>query len=233
MDRGRILLKESKNVGLVIPVYNVGTHLPDVLTKCLKYIDPSKIYVIDDGCTDGSIDLIQSFQVQIIRHEENMGKGVALKTGFQKAIEDKLDAVITLDGDGQHDPDSIPDFIDVYTQTKAHVIMGKRSFKPDHMPLDRIFSNVMSSLFTSELCGQWIPDSQCGFRLIQTQVLKKIPLKTNHYEMETEILIKAVRHGYKLESCPIHITYGESVSHINRIRDSLRFIKLLIRLVLE
>lgn len=224
---------KKHKIGLVIPAYNVGTHLSDVLTHCLNYINGNHIYVIDDGSTDGSIELIQSFPIKIIRHMQNQGKGVALKSGFENAIKDNLDAIITLDGDGQHNPDYIPDFIKIYNRTKAHIIVGARPFRPGYMPLDRIVSNTMSSLLTSELCGQWIPDSQCGFRLIQTKVLKKIPLKTKHYEMETEILIKAVRHGYKLESCPINLTYGESVSHINRCKDSLRFIKLLLKLVIE
>ncbi len=222
-----------KKIGLVIPAYNVGHHLPDVITKCLNYIEGNSIFIIDDGCTDESIDLIRGYPVSIITHSKNLGKGAALKTGFNQAIKNRLEAVITLDADGQHDPDYIPQFIETYNKTGAHIIIGKRPFRPDYMPPDRIFSNVVSSLLTSELCGQWIPDSQCGFRLIQTKVLKNIPLKTEHYETETEILIKAVRYGYKLETCPVFIKYGESVSHINRYRDTLKFIKLLIKMSLE
>ncbi len=189
--------------------------------------------MIDDGCSDNSMQMAKDFQVQIIKHPHNLGKGAALRSGFKQAISDKLDAVITIDGDGQHDPKYIPDIIRIFNKTRADIILGKRSFRPGDMPLDRIFSNIVSSLLISEACGQWIPDSQCGFRLISTQVLKQIPLRTNHYETETEILIKAVRKKFKITSCPIKITYDTSTSHIHRFRDTMRFIKILIKLMLE
>ena len=118
---------------MVIPVYNVGDCLPSVLSNCLEFIPGNFIYVIDDGCTDDSISLIEQLPVRILRHKRNLGKGAALKYGFSKAISDKLDAVITIDGDGQHDPEYIPDLIRTYEKTSADIVLGKRS--ADHPSL--------------------------------------------------------------------------------------------------
>jgi glycosyltransferase involved in cell wall biosynthesis len=221
------------NIGVIIPVYNVGVLLEDVLSKVLAYVSPNRIYVIDDGSTDNSADIALKAGVGLIRHEINSGKGEALKSGFKRILEDALDGVITLDGDGQHDPAFIPDFIETAESSSSELVLGVRRFRIGEMPLDRIFSNRTTSLIVSLLSGKKVPDSQCGYRLIRSSVLKGLTLKSSYYETETELLVRAAWKGCKIEFCPVSITYSGEPSHIHRLRDTVCFCRLIVRLILE
>lgn len=170
---------------------------------------------------------------RLIRHPVNLGKGEALKTGFRAVLKAGLDGVITLDGDGQHDPGCIPNFLRALSITNSDIILGTRSLRLGAMPLDRIFSNRMSSLLVSALSGKWIPDSQCGYRLIRTVVFKNLTLQTGHYETETELLVKAVRRGCRIGFCPIPVRQVQGSSHIRRFQDTVRFLWLLYRLLMK
>jgi glycosyltransferase involved in cell wall biosynthesis len=218
-------------VGVIIPAYNVGKRIEDVLLKVRRYIPDQSICVIDDGSTDASIDSVQCRTIHLIRHQSNSGKGEALKSGFQWILSDGFDGVLTLDGDGQHDGDSIPDFISAVERTSADIILGVRRFRIGEMPIDRICSNRLTSLLVSMMTGQWIPDSQTGYRFIKSDVLKDITLHTSHYETETELLVKAIRKGYSVSFCPIGVDYDNVISHIDRVKDSERFCRLLIQLM--
>ena len=218
-------------IGTVIPAYNVGDRLHDVLLKVVRYIPPKRIYVVDDGSVDSTANVAEQFGVVISQHGMNKGKGEALKTGFQLALEDHLDGIITLDGDGQHDPDSIPEFIQTMETSSCDVVLGVRSFRIGRMPLDRICSNLISSIVVSLTVGKWIPDSQCGYRLIRSSVLRNIYLFSSFYEIETELLIKAVRNGCKISTMPISLIYNDSNSHIKRFVDTKHFCKMILRLI--
>ena len=218
-------------IGIVIPAYNVGDRLQNVLLKALAYIPKHNIYVVDDGSTDSTAEVADRQGVVLFRHKANKGKGEALKSGFQLVLEDNLDGVITLDADGQHDPDHIPDFIFFLEKTASDMVLGVRRFRIGEMPLDRFCSNLLSSLLVSTLAGKWIPDSQCGYRLIRSSVLKNIRLFSDHYELESELLIKAIRMGCRVSFCPITVRYGEAGSHIRRFRDTKRFCRMILKLI--
>jgi len=215
--------------GVIIPVFNVGERLRPLLADLVGYVHKKHIYIINDGSTDGSMDSIRKEGYTVFDHSQNRGKGEALKSGFFLAIRSDLEAVITLDGDGQHDPGYIPEFIRIANKKKADLVLGLRSFKPGIMPPDRIFANYVTSLITSIAAGHRILDSQNGYRLIRTNVLKNLDLKTSHYELETEILIKAARKKYTIAYCPISLIYEGAASHIHRLRDSLRFCSLILK----
>jgi glycosyltransferase involved in cell wall biosynthesis len=221
------------NVGAVIPAYNESEKLPFVLSQVTRYISNSLICVVDDGSYDNTAQIASQFQVCLIQHPSNRGKGEALKSGFQWAVSKYLDGVITLDGDGQHDPVFIPKFIARMKLEKSDLIIGKRQFRMGNMPLDRICSNRFSSLITSLLIGKWIPDSQCGFRLIRTSLIKNISLLTNRFETETELLIKAAWAGKKIAFCSIDVKYEDENSSIHHFSDSLRFCQMLFRIIKE
>lgn len=218
-------------IGIVIPAYNVEERLQDVLLKSLKTIPGKRIFVVDDGSSDSTADIAVSNGVLLFKHDNNKGKGEALKTGFQLILKNNLDGVITLDGDGQHDPDDIPRFISIQEEENADLVLGSRQYRIGEMPVDRICSNRLSSLIVSLVSGKWIPDSQCGYRLIRSSVLKNIRLFSNHYELESELLIKAIRMGYRPSICPITVRYGEAGSHIRRFRDTKRFCRMILRLI--
>jgi len=211
----------------IIPAYQTADYLKDVITNTQKYL--TDVLVVDDG-SGGSISEIAEKSGAIVEcHIINRGKGAALKTGFRYAIEHNYDTVITLDNDGQHDPSYIPDFLEAHERYRADLIIGSRVRNKADMPLDRRFSNFMTSKFLSILLGEKIEDSQSGFRLISVPLLKTIRLKSDRFQLETEIIIKAVKAGFKIGFVPIKVVYGKKFpSSINRWLDTCRWLEMVL-----
>ncbi len=220
-------------IGVVIPAYNVGSSLDAVLSKVLNHVHKKFVFVVDDGSSDSTYDVAEKSGVNFLRHEKNMGKGAALRDGFHLALCSGIEAVFTIDGDGQHDPDCIPDFINLMREEASDIVLGVRPLKINNMSLDRIVSNRLSSLIISMITGKWFRDSQCGFRLIRSMVLQRMLLTSSHYEMETELLIKAAWMGFKISFCPIKQIRNRGGSSIMRYRDTIRFCKLILNLIKE
>lgn len=219
--------------GAVIPAFNVGDRLNNVLFKTLQFIPAQNVYVVDDGSTDGTSEIGSRLGVTVLHHATNRGKGEALKTGFRQCLRDGLDVTFTIDGDGQHDPCAIPAFLETMEADQSDVVVGLRRFTGCRMPWDRICSNGISSLITSFIAGFRVKDSQCGFRLIRTEVLQSLPLRSKRYELETELLIRALWMGFQISHCPVQVTYADEPSHIRRWTDTVRFCRLWIRLIRE
>ena len=211
----------------VIPAYQVAPYLKDVIDGVKKYLDD--ILVVDDGSTDKTGDIAGDCGVQLIIHDVNRGKGAALKTGFAHAIKHNYDAVITIDGDGQHEPDFIPMFFKMYEKTRADMIIGSRVKDKADMSFPRRCSNFLTSQILSYLLKTRIEDSQCGYRLITIPLLKQVCLNSNRYQMETEIIIKAIQAGFKVAFAPIRVIYGKNFpSSINHFTDTFRWIKMVL-----
>ena len=140
-------------------------------------------------------------------------------------LDKDYDAVITMDGDGQHLPEDLPSFVQKAGNSESHILIGNRMDETGKMPWVRIITNKLMSWLISHFAKQKIPDSQCGFRLIKKEVLQKINLVTNKYEIESELLIKAARSGYTIESVPIHTVYLNEKSCIHPFWDTLRFFR--------
>ncbi|HLC96702.1 MAG TPA: glycosyltransferase family 2 protein [Candidatus Nanoarchaeia archaeon] len=208
----------------IIPSYNHGLHLQRVVKDIKSYC--TDILVVDDGSTDITKNL-KPTNAFLIRHSRNRGKGAALKTGFGFAIHKGYDAVLTIDSDGQHKAYDIPQFIKAAQQ--YDLIIGSRMHNVRNMPLRRRMANSLSSFIVSILSGQYIADSQSGFRLIKTKLLRQIHLTNNGYQLETEIILKAARKGFKIGSVPIETIYGKEASHINPVTVCFRFLKTLIQ----
>jgi glycosyltransferase involved in cell wall biosynthesis len=155
-----------------------------------------------------------------------MGKGVALSTGFKRAVSMGMGHVVTLDADGQHNPAEIPKFARRVAETGADIVVGNRFGALAAMPWLRRSTNWLTSKVVSALARQRIPDSQNGYRMIGAQVLTSITLETARYEAESEILIKAGRRGFRIDSVPVETIYGEEVSAIHPVIDTARFFRL-------
>lgn len=215
-------------LGIVIPAYNEAARIGQ-LVKTIKSSGFFPI-VIDDGSTDGTAEKAEVNGAKIIRHKQNLGKGDSIKTGFEHMLAEGYDAILIMDGDGQHSPDDIRKFIDLGRQHRNIMVIGNRMRDTKNMPLDRKLTNMFMSFILSLICGQKIPDSQCGFRLINRDVVKNIKIESSRFEVESEVLVKASRAGTKILSVPIRTLYGKETSQINPFWDACRFILFLLKL---
>lgn len=212
----------------IIPAFQAVSYIQGVIKSTKDRV--SDILVVDDGSTDGTGEIAQSCGATVIRHDSNRGKGAALKTGFAYAIEHGYEAVITLDADGQHDPKFIPDFLSVQVTTGAAMVIGSRMRDKADMPWQRRCSNFLTSRILSLLLHTKIEDSQSGYRLIRTEMLEHLPLLSNRYQLETEIIIKAIKGGYKVAFVPVKVIYGlDFPTSISGWTDTFRWLKLVIK----
>ncbi len=187
------------------------------------------VIVIDDGSVDGTGDLAQASGAVLLRTPNRRGKGGALKQGIEYSLAQGYEAVILMDGDGQHAPSDLAAFIRCYEETHADIISGNRMSNPQGMPLIRLATNHFMSWLISLCCRQSVPDTQCGFRFIKTDVLRAIVIECVGFEIETEILIKASKKGFKIASVPIQSIYRDEISKIKPVKDTLRFIRFILK----
>ena len=212
---------------VIIPTYNEEKNIGALIGKIRgQGLD---IIIVDDGSTDNTAKISRETGAILISHDKNEGKGASLIRGFQYAQNNGYDAVICMDGDGQHLPEEIPLFLKTANYSDSGVFVGNRMSKTVNMPLVRMLTNKFMSWLISLLVKQKIYDTQCGFRLIKTGVLKKLNLKTSKFEIESELLIQAARLGFKIESVPIKTVYAGEKSQINPFFDTVRFIKFILK----
>ena len=186
------------------------------------------VVVVDDGSTDKTALFASENGAFVLSHGSCRGKGEALKTGFRHIEEKGIPAVVTIDGDGQHPVKDIEGFERAYRQNKrAGMWVGKRKMKSTEMPFMRRLTNVGMSVLISGMALQWIPDTQCGFRLIKRDVISSVSLKTSHFETESELLIKASWKGFRIASVTISTVYGSEKSKIRPLADTGRFFTML------
>lgn len=214
-------------VGVIIPAFNEAETIPHLIEHLLPLVN--EVVVVDDGSTDNTAEEAKARGARALRHPRRMGKGAALRTGFQYAIREDFHAVITMDADGQHDWREIPEFIEADRNGEAGIIIGNRMGDVHSMPLIRLWTNRVTSWIISCLSHQRIEDSQSGYRLIRTDVLRDVKLVTSNFDTESEILVKASRQGYRIESIPIKTIYMNESSKIKPLLDTLRFTKLVLR----
>ncbi|MFH1355192.1 MAG: glycosyltransferase family 2 protein [Candidatus Omnitrophota bacterium] len=212
---------------IVIPAYNEARAIAGVIQQILSH--KLDLIIVDDGSLDDTSEVAKMAGATVIKNLKNEGKGSSLIKGFNYALENNFDAVISMDGDGQHHTDDISNFIDLAKKSASSIFIGNRMQETKDMPWLRIQTNKTMSWFISSVTGQKIYDTQCGFRLIKREVLEKIKLTTNKYETESEMLVKAARLGFKIESIPIRTIYADETSQINPFIDTLRFFRFLIK----
>ena len=214
------------HVCLLLPAYNEAKTIGQIVREASEFVND--ILVIDDGSVDKTAQIAEEAGGKVIKHSTNLGKGMALRTGFDYVSQKGYDLIATMDSDGQHQPSDLPRFIDYFKNNKPDIIIGARIHDRIKMPRHRRFNNWLVSSVGSVLCGQEVKDFQSGFRLIRTEVLRSVELHTERYETESELLIKAGRIGFKIQSIPINTIYNAEVSNIKPLREMRLFTKLLI-----
>ena len=207
----------------VIPCFNEAKTIAPLIAAVSRQLP--LVLVVDDGSTDGSAVLAENAGAMVIRHEHNRGKGAALRTGLSQVLERGFEWAVTLDGDGQHAPDDLPVFQHCAEQTGARLIIGNRMHNAHAIPRLRRWVNRFMSRQLSRCAGRYLPDTQCGFRLIHLQTWSALPLKTEHFEVESETLMAFLANRCRVEFVPIQVTRNRRRSHIRPLVDSVRWWK--------
>ena len=212
-------------IAAVIPVYNEERTIAELVRRTLRYVD--KVVVVDDGSTDESAAKARAAGAQVISRGKNTGKANALRQGF-KAVQG-YDVVVTLDGDAQHSPEEIPALVECIRRGRDLCIGSRFLSASDGMPLQRRFSNWLTSWLISILAGKRITDPQSGFRAVRGEKLAQLELKAERYAIEHVMLLEAARKGFKIGEVPISTIYAGERSHIHPVKDTLRVVYYILR----
>ena len=226
-DQNRVAQIRLKTAA-IIPAYREERHISDVVRRTRQQLD--HVVVIDDGSSDNTARCARDAGAEVIVHSQNRGKGEAIKTGLRHWLDRQFIHVIILDSDGQHLPEEIDRFIAAAAQAGDHsFFLGNRMNNLIGMPFVRRVVNRYMSNRISRICRQEIPDTQCGFRMLDRQLIPELLEGGNRFDYETEMLIIASRKGYRIESVTITTVYSDEVSSIHPARDTIRFFKLMRR----
>jgi len=189
-----------------IPAYNEEKTIAKVILKARKYVD--KVIVCDDGSTDMTAEIAEALGAEVIRHERNMGYGAAIGSLFEKAREENADIMITLDADGQHNPDDIPRLLKSIVNGEADIVIGSRFLtrEADIPTYRKIGIKVINWIMRAK--AKKTSDTQSGYRAYSKKALQLIKPAEMGMGVSTEILLKAEQNNLKIKEVPIRIFYN-------------------------
>jgi glycosyltransferase involved in cell wall biosynthesis len=220
------------SVSVIVPVYNeektIGTVLGDI-TKIMKTLNmPYEIIVVNDGSTDNTTFIAAQHNVTLLSYRQNRGKGYALRKAMQLT---QSEIIVTIDSDGEHEPKDIPNLLTPILKG-ADIVSGSRFMNNQGQVTTRL--NEIGNFFFNTcillLTGKRITDSQTGFRAIKRDVLNKLNLQSDGYEIETEITVKGMANGFIYEELPISCERRQySASKLKIIRDGTNILKTILK----
>jgi len=207
----------------VIPCLNEARNIAEVVASTREFVPT--VLVVDDGSQDDTAEIARRSGAEIIRHAVPQGKGAALQAGWRRALERGFDWALALDGDGQHAAADIPKFFDAAERLGAKLVVGNRMKNPEGMPRVRRWVNRWMSKRISAMAGTSLPDSQCGFRLMNLPAWNQLAVKAVHFEIESDVLLAFARSGCPIEFVPIRVIYKGERSKIHPVRDTVRWMR--------
>jgi glycosyltransferase involved in cell wall biosynthesis len=216
-QQGRILA--------IVPAHDEAPRIARVVEAAKRHVP---VLVVDDGSTDDTAEIAEAAGARVIRQAPNRGKGAALRAGFAAALTEGAEAVITLDGDGQHDPHEIPAFLGLLARRTigaepTELIIGRRSFR--RMPAVRRLSNWLGTVALSAALGRWVADNQSGYRLIGRRLMAATLDSTESgFAFEVEMIAICLREGWSIGWVPVTTIYGDERSHIRPLRHLREFL---------
>lgn len=217
----------NQEVLALIPAFNEQDHIQSVVQATRIYLP---VMVVDDGSVDATADVARVAGARVIEQHPNQGKGMALITGFRFALQNGFQAVLTLDADGQHDPNEIPKFLEVFALHHSDLVIGRRDFQ--QMPFIRRLSNTLGTKVFSWALGQKVADNQSGYRLISARLIQALldhPDAERGFEFEVEMIVQCVMEELSLDWVPIRTIYADEKSHIQPLRHLAKFLQVSLR----
>jgi len=231
------LHKSKSLVVAAIPAFNEERTIAKLVLEAQKFVDV--VLVCDDGSTDCTAEIAERMGADVIRHEKNLGYGAAIKTLFRMARELKADVLVTIDGDGQHDPREIPSLIEPVLENKADIVLGSRFLgykeKDNEVPRYRGWGIKLISRLTGAASNHRFLDAQCGFRVYGRKALSGLSFVENGMGVSVEVLMKAQQNGLTVVEVPAEVKYKdvERSSTQNALGHGASVLMSIIRLVVE
>lgn len=194
---------------IIIAAYNEGKVIKEVLGE-IQSAGYRNIIVVDDGSADDTAVRAKEVSgVKVFRHPLNRGKGAATKTGIEAAKILGAEIIVTMDGDGQHNPKDVENLIRPIQNGEVDVVLGTRLLHPKGMPWYKIIANYIGNTFTWYFYGLWVSDSQSGFRAYSRKAADLIDTKTDRYEYDSEVIREIHTHKLRFTEVPIEVRYTE------------------------
>ncbi|MGA2308601.1 MAG: glycosyltransferase family 2 protein [Candidatus Bathyarchaeia archaeon] len=219
-----------------VPAFNEEKTIAKVVLLSQKYAD--KVVVCDDGGTDLTGEIARELGADVVRHEKNLGYGAAIQTLFRRARELDADVLVTLDGDGQHDPNDIPNVVEPIKNGEADIAVGSRFIDKQLtsiMPWYRRAGIKFISRLVDNNTKQGVGDAQSGFRAYSVKCLDKLVVAENGMGASVEILMSARKSGLRIREVPATCYYGADLKkHVhNPVKHGVSVIMSIVKLVVE
>jgi glycosyltransferase involved in cell wall biosynthesis len=218
----------------LIPAYQASQSLKHVL-DALRLCDPDgHLLVVDDGSTDGTGDIARSCRADLVTHQQNRGKGAALRSGFARLLEDGFECAVSVDADGQHRAEDAL-LLARHEAPAQTLLLGVRDLVRDGAPGASQFSNRFSNRWVSWVSGRTLSDTQCGLRRYPLRATLDLGSEARGYGFECDMLVRAARRGIAIEEVPIRVIYppkAQRVSHFHVVADPTRIVLRLVHTAL-
>lgn len=212
-------MHDGPRIIALIPAHDEAPRIGPVVRATAAHLP---VLVVDDGSTDATAIEAEAAGATVVTQRPNQGKGAALRAGFAHAIAEGVLAVVTLDGDGQHDPAELPRFLAAEAEGPVELIVGRRDF--GRMPLVRRLSNTAGTILLSAAVEHWIPDNQSGYRLVGRRLMAAmLESHEDGFAFEVEMIAVCLREGWPIRWVPISTTYDDERSHIRPLHHLLEF----------
>lgn len=234
---------QALRILVVVPVYNHSGTLRQVVQTALA--QHNQVLVADDGSTDmppaheGHFPPhhpLYGLPALYLRHPRNLGKGAAIQSAARHASALGMTHIITIDADGQHDPEELPRFINAIAEYPSTLLMGARAFPKVHVPFSSRFGRAFSNFWFTVQTGQRLADTQCGYRAYPLSLFRILTFTENRYSFEVEVTVRAVWAGFAVRDIPVSVHYpskDERISHFKAIADNVRISLLNTRLTIR
>ncbi len=208
----------SATAAVLIPAYNCAPYIGEVVGG-LGVFDLD-VWVVSDGSTDGTDEAASRRGASVLRRPARTGKGSALRWGLERILDGGMhDWVLLMDGDGQHRPEEAGRFL-AAMEEPYDLLLGTRMLQAGAFPPSRLKANRYGSLVLKWMTGQSVPDTQCGFRAFRGDLLRRMTLESRGFEIETEMLMKALRLGARWQALPVSAVYNGQGSHYRPVADT-------------